>query len=207
MNNRLLALVIGLLFIVGFYFKLSTPSQERIALSTESTVLAFGDSLTYGFGAVESAYPKQLAELIEREVINAGISGEVSSVALLRLPRLLELYHPDLVILCHGGNDILRHASKQQLKVNLFKMVSLIKKSGAEVLLVGVPGFGLFGIATLPLYEEVAEEANLLYEGEVLEKIENNPSLKSDRIHPNAKGYKMMVEAFATLLRDQGLLE
>ena len=206
-NTRRFALVVALLFITGLYFKFSTPTQERASLSTEATLLAFGDSLTYGFGAVDAAYPKQLAGLIGRDVINAGISGEISAEGLLRLPKLLEEYHPDLVILCHGGNDILRHASKAQLKRNLLAMVSLIKKSGSEVLLVGVPGFGLFGVTTLDLYDEVAEEANLLYEGKVLEQIENNPTLKSDRIHPNAQGYAMMAEAFASVLDENMLLE
>lgn len=85
-------------------------------------------------------------------------------------------------------------------------IVQLPRKSGAQVLLVGVPGFGLLGLSTVSLYDEVAAEQDVLYEGAVLEKIENEPSLKSDRIHPNAAGYGMMAEAFAVILRESGAL-
>jgi len=144
--------------------------------------------------------------MIGRKVINAGISGEVSATGLKRLPKLLAKHQPALVILCHGGNDILRRYSKETLKSNLRKMIALSRANGAQVLLVGVPGFGLLGLSTVPLYEELAEEENVLYEGSVLEMIENEPNLKSDRIHPNAMGYKVMAEAFKELLHENGLI-
>ena len=58
----------------------------------------------------------------------------------------------------------------------------------------------------MPLYEEVAEEQNVLYEGAVLEKIENDVSLKSDQIHPNALGYALMAKSFAKVLKESGVL-
>jgi len=203
---QLSALIIGLVFALSFILGSTSTTVEVEKLTQEAVVLAFGDSLTYGNGAVSQAYPVQLQEIIGRKVVNAGISGEVSSSGLQRLPHLLELHHPKLVILCHGGNDILRRYSKIDLKNNLIKMIDLSQASGAQVLLVGVPGFGLLGLSTVTLYEEVAQEQNVLYEGSVLETIESAPSLKSDRIHPNGAGYKMMAEAFATLLRENGVL-
>ena len=191
----LLAVVLTLL-VLG----LNRETPSKIHLSEDAVILAFGDSLTYGYGAVNHAYPLELEMLLGRQVINAGVSGEVSTVGLNRLGQLLERYHPQVVILCHGGNDILRKSSKVLLKENLLKMVSLAQESGAEVLVVGVPGFGLLGARTLPLYKEVAEEKRTLYEGEILEMIEQNPALKSDQIHPNANGYKMMAAAFQNVL-------
>jgi len=205
-RTRSAALFLGLVLVLFFLFRSDTPSHERQKLSSDARVLAFGDSLTYGYGAADQSYPKQLQTLIGRSVVNAGIPGEVSSAGLERLSTLLERYHPELVILCHGGNDILRRSSKEQLRSNLIAMIELSRESGAEVLLVGVPGFGLFGLNTVDLYEEIAEEKGVLYEGEILEKIESDPALKSDQIHPNALGYGLMAEAFEAVIKENGLL-
>lgn len=205
-KTRLLAFFIGLLFVLFFLFRPDTATVQTQQLKQDAVVLAFGDSLTYGYGAVNQAYPTQLQTLIGRRVVNAGVPGEVSATGLRRLPKLLEMYHPSLVILCHGGNDILRRSSKERLRSNLIAMIKLSRENGAQVLLVGVPGFGLLGLSTVPLYEEVATEQDVLYEGAILEKIENEASLKSDQIHPNASGYGLMAEAFARILHERGVL-
>lgn len=204
-KTEVTALVMIIVVAIFLWFK---PTAVEISepLALDATVLAYGDSLTYGKGARSSAYPLVLERLINRRVINAGVSGEVSSSGLQRLGKVLKQYHPALVILCHGGNDILRRKSKEMLKENLRKMIALSKKSGAEVLLVGVPGFALLGANTLALYSELSEEESVMYEGEVLEKIENDSSLKSDQIHPNAEGYKMMAASFKAVLKEHGLI-
>lgn len=205
-KTRLLAFSLAFLLVIAFFFRLDTSTVQTQKLDSDAVVLAFGDSITYGYGAVGQGYPTQLQALIGRKVVNAGVSGEVSARGLQRLPKLLEMYHPSLVILCHGGNDILRRYSKEKLKANLVAMIRLSRKSGAQVLLVGVPGFGLLGLSTVPLYEEVAVAQEVLYEGAVLETIENEVSLKSDRIHPNGLGYGLMAETFAQVLRERGVL-
>ncbi len=205
-RTRLTALLLGLVLVLFFLFRSDAPGSNRQKLGTDARVLAFGDSLTYGYGAADQSYPKQLQTLIGRRVVNAGISGEISTMGLKRLPGLLERYHPALVILCHGGNDILRRSSKEQLRSNLIAMIELSRESGAQILLVGVPGFGMFGLSTVELYEEIAREKGVLYEGIVLEKIENDPALKSDQIHPNALGYRLMAEAFEEVIKENGLL-
>ena len=85
-------------------------------------------------------------------------------------------------------------------------MVRLSRESGAQVLLVNVPAFDMLGLKTVPLYAEVAREESVLYEGEALEKIENDPALKSDTIHPNALGYGQMAEAFMKVLKENGVI-
>ena len=205
-KTRLTALVILLAALILLYSRSDTDTVETRSLKKDAVILAFGDSLTYGYGAVDQAYPLQLEQMTGRRVINAGVSGEVSTDGLRRLPALLRAHHPALVILCHGGNDILRHHSKKRLEDNLVKMIGLARAEGAQVLLVGVPGFGLLGLSTVPLYEEVAKSQNVLYEGDVLELIESDPALKSDQIHPNGAGYRLMAEAFARLLREHGLI-
>ena len=205
-KTQLLAILTVLVAFMLVFFKTNAVDIKSERLASDMTILAFGDSLTYGKGAVTSAYPLVLEELTSRRVINAGISGEVSATGLRRFSRLLQKYHPSLVILCHGGNDILRRRSHDALKENLRKMIRLSKEHGAQVLLVGVPGFGMFGAKTLSLYKELATEESVIYEGEVLEKIENDASLKSDQIHPNAQGYRMMAEAFNRVLKEHGVI-
>ncbi|MDO9267202.1 MAG: GDSL-type esterase/lipase family protein, partial [Sulfurimonas sp.] len=132
--------VIVLIFLVAT--RESKSNLSYIELKRDATILAFGDSITYGYGVMQKdSYPSQLQKKTGLRVINAGISGEESLEGLQRLSTLL-VNKPDLVILCHGGNDILRKRSDEKLKTNLIEMINLIKKSGAKVLLVGVPNFG-----------------------------------------------------------------
>jgi len=208
MNRRRIVIISVLAFLVLlFAVKPDSANIQTTPLQSKESVLAFGDSLTYGSGAHPQSYPVQLQKLIQKEVINAGVPGETSSRGLKRLPSLLQKYHPKLVILCHGGNDIIRQQSKKTLKENLLKMIQMSKKIGAQVLLVGVPDFHRLGFTTDTLYEAVAKQENVLYEGEILSKIENDPTLKSDRIHPNAKGYALMAKAFATILKEHKIVE
>ncbi len=179
-------------------------SPRLTGLSSDAVVLAFGDSLTYGTNAERGeSYPAVLSRQLQREVINAGVPGEVSEAGLARLPALLEEYRPSLVILCHGGNDFLRRLDKQKLVGHLRKMVELAQDTGAEVVLVGVPQLGLL-LSTDPLYEELAEEFRLPYEGEVLSDLLRDREFKSDQIHPNAEGYAVMAEKIAEVIREAG---
>ncbi len=180
--------------------KETKKDSKDIFLKESSVILAFGDSLTYGFGAdYESSYPKYLERKTGLKVINAGINGEISSEGLIRLPDFLES-KPDLVILCHGGNDILNKLSSSELKENLLAMIELIQKSGAKVLFVAVPDFSLLNFSKDSLYEEIANETEVLYEDEVLMHIQLNRALKSDYVHPNEKGYELMADAFIEVL-------
>ena len=163
----------------------------------DAVILAFGDSLTYGTGAPKGqSYPDRLAALLNRQVINAGIPGEVSSAGLTRLPALLDEHQPALVILCHGGNDFLHRGNPGVVEKNLRKMIELSRAAGADVLLVGVPDFNLM-LSTHPLYEKLAENMVIAFEGEIIEQLLGDRSLKSDQIHPNAQGYRLLAEAIS----------
>ena len=164
-------------------------------LPANAVVLAFGDSLTHGNGAPPGeAYPAVLAGLLNRTVINAGVPGEVSAAGLARLPRLLEAHRPQLVILCHGGNDFLRRLDRAETAANLTAMVEQIKASGADVILVGVPEFG-FVLNPPKFYGELAERFAIPYEAEIVSDLLGDRDYKSDTIHPNAAGYRRMAEA------------
>lgn len=180
---------------------------ELSPLNGDAVILAFGDSLTRGSGADEGeSYPAVLERLSGRRVINAGIPGELSSEGRQRLPRVLERERPDLLILCHGGNDILRGHDADTAAANLADMVRMARERGIEVLLVGVPERSLMFHGTADFYYEVAEDTAVPLESEAIAHIIGEPSLKSDRIHPNAAGYRYLAEAIDRLLRAAGAL-
>jgi len=178
--------------------------QPRIApLNSDSVVLAFGDSLTAGTGAEPAqSYPTRLAARLGCRVINAGEAGELSDQGLARLPGLLAAHRPQLVILCHGGNDLLARREPAAIRSNLEAMIRLIREQGAEVIMIGVPKPGLI-LRSHPLYREVADRHRVPFEGKILARILSSRSLKSDYIHPNAEGYRRMAESIEQLIRRQ----
>ena len=183
-------------------------APPRLAkLPADGVVLAFGDSLTHGTGArAEASYPAVLQELIGRRVVRAGVPGEVTAQGLARLPGLLRERAPDLLVLIHGGNDLLQRKSPKRIAVNLRAMVHLARERGVAVVLIGVPNLGLVLGRSAGFYEDLAEELALPYDGEALPTILKRPGLKSDAIHPNAQGYRRLAEAVADLLRRSGAI-
>lgn len=176
-------------------------------LPGNARILAFGDSLTVGVGAIESAaYPAELQRLTGFEVINAGISGETSSEGRVRLESVLDRYDPDLVILCHGGNDFLRRQDTTFTKANLAAMIELMQSQGIEVALIGVPEPGLF-LTSASLYNELAEQYGVPIDNDIMADLQGNQQLKSDRVHLNAEGYRQFAAAVAKLLSDAGAIQ
>lgn len=175
-------------------------------LAADSVVLAFGDSITAGTGAgAGESYPDVLGSLIGRKVINGGVPGEVTAEGLARLPELLERHQPALLILCHGGNDLLRRSDQRQAADNLRAMIRLAQERGIAVLLVAVPTPDL-SLKPPPFYGELAAEFGIPIEAKILAKILGKGSLKSDYVHPNAAGYRQLAEALAALLKKSGAI-
>jgi len=110
------------------------------SLSESSVVVAFGDSLTFGTGTDPAeSYPCVLSKLLRCRVVNAGVSGEVTSSGRQRLQTVLEREKADIVILCHGGNDMVQKLDQTVTVGNLDAMISFAKRTGADVVLIGVP--------------------------------------------------------------------
>jgi len=174
-------------------------------ISKNSRILAFGDSITYGTGAgPEESYPSALSNLLGCEVINAGIPGEMTKEGVERLPSLLEEYNPDVVIICHGGNDLLGQRNNNSIENNLENMIIAAKNSNCDVILVGVPSPALI-LHPPEFYKKIAKKYNIPYEGKIISNILNSPSLKSDPIHPNANGYRKLAEALKKIFVRQKL--
>jgi len=175
-------------------------------LAADAVVLAFGDSLTYGTGArAAESYPAQLESLIARRVVRAGVPGEVTPAALQRLPAMIEQHAPKLLLLCIGGNDFLRNMSQASAARNVREMVRIARDRGIDVVLIGTPEKGIM-LSPPAFYAEIAEAYSIPYEGKIVGQVLRDSSLKSDAIHPNAQGYRLIAERIAELLRDEGAI-
>jgi acyl-CoA thioesterase I len=196
-----MALLVG---IKHFIFSQKPPElylEDRV-------ILAFGDSLTYGYGAsMEQSYPKQLQNLLGREVINAGVPGEVSAEGLKRLPKLLEQHNPSLLIVCHGGNDILKKKELEELHSNLEKMILIAQSHSTPVILIAVPEFGLLHLTPPALYHDLSKKYSLPIEENILSDLLHDNRYKSDLIHLNEAGYEKMAKAVEKVVREQYRME
>ena len=172
--------------------------QEGITqLRPNDVILAFGDSLTLGVGArPELSYPRQLAIFLSRTVTNAGVSGETSAEGLSRLPGVLDKVEPKLMILCHGGNDILQKLDRDQLQANLRGMIIEAQQRGIAVVMIAVPQLG-FGLQDVPLYKDLADELKIPLVPDALRKLLSEQQYKSDPVHLNGQGYRKLAEAVA----------
>lgn len=175
-------------------------------LADDAVILAFGDSLTFGYGAQpEESYPAVLEKLTSRRVVNAGVNGDTTTDGLRRLPRILNDVRPDLTLLCLGGNDMLQKVPDQAIAENLLKLIGMIRESGSEVMLLAIPRPGLF-VSAAPFYEEVADASGAPLDNEIFIEVYKDPALKSDYIHPNARGYAQAAQGLAEMLKRRGAL-
>jgi len=181
----------------------TTPSAVAAAPQKAASpiIICFGDSLTAGIGAEAGMdYPAQLAKMLDKPVINEGISGDTTATALRRLNRDVLSAEPDVVLITLGGNDLKNGIAKKNAFNNLKYIVETIQKQGARVIIGGLkfPGrdYG-FGQG----YEDLAQQTGATLIPNIFEGIVDNPDLMSDPIHPNADGYRIVARRFYTALR------
>jgi acyl-CoA thioesterase-1 len=186
-------------------------AQRFPAVAAGSTVLALGDSLTFGTGApADAAYPAQLAALTGWNVVNAGVPGDTSARARQRLPHLLAEHHPGLVVLSIGGNDFLRQIPEADTRANVAAMIEDSRHAGAQVVLVAVPRpavmAALFGsLDDHPLYEALAAEHRVPLFAGGWSAVLSDSALRADRIHANAAGYLRFARGLHANLREAGI--
>jgi acyl-CoA thioesterase-1 len=184
------------------------------ALGAGQTIVVVGDSLSSGYGiAAGQSWVAMLEDRLQAEgygyqVVNASIAGDTSSGGLARLPRLLELHDPELVVIELGGNDGLRGQPVATLRSNLTKMIELSRASGAEVVLAGIqipPNYGpAYTQALAAVYAELAERFDAsLIEFLLADVALNRELMQPDGIHPNAAGQEIV---FANVWRVLGPL-
>ncbi|UCG08178.1 MAG: arylesterase [Desulfobacterales bacterium] len=187
-------LIVGILFL-GYVVFFPSPGVGPHK-SNYQTIICFGDSLTYGTGASQGMdYPSQLSQMLNKPVINAGVPGDTTGRALMRLERDVISKNPDIVLITLGGNDLKNGVSKDTAFHNLREIVESIQKQGATVIIGGLKfplqdrGFGKG-------YQELADQTGAVLIPNIFEGIMGNRKLMSDPIHPNDAGYKMIAQQF-----------
>jgi acyl-CoA thioesterase-1 len=185
---------------------------QYAAVPQGTTVLILGDSLSYGTGANKGEdYPSLLTKTTGWNIINEGVPGDTTAGGLARLPDLLEVYQPKLLIVELGGNDLLRKTSPTEITQNLNSILGLAKARGIQTILVAIPEISALkaavgSLSDHPLYEKLAKETNTPLIAEVFSDVLSDRALKADQIHANAKGYAVVSEKFGEKLRDLGYL-
>jgi acyl-CoA thioesterase I len=180
------------------------PAAPAAPKKSLPKIIAFGDSLTAGYGLpIEQSYPSLLQMRLDRdgleyEIVNAGVSGDTSAGGRARIDWALE-GDVRIVILELGANDILRGQSIPAMKENLSVIIELVKARGAEVLLAGMEAPTNMGVqyrkAVHDAYQSLAREHNVRLVPFFLDRVAGIESLNlPDRIHPNAEGTKIVAE-------------
>ena len=180
---------------------LSVPQTN----SGKPKIVAFGDSLTAGFGLTEKeSYPYLLqqklnADGFDYEVINAGVSGETSLGGLERVDWVLEQENVSVLILELGANDLLRHVPAAKMKENLSKIIERAQARKITVLLCGMlapPTMGAqYQRDFTSAFPDLASRYKVVFLPFILENVALNPKLnQADGIHPNSEGEKIMTE-------------
>ena len=169
------------------------------------TVMVLGDSISAGYGIepqqawvnllqkrLDQQYPKQ------HKVVNASVSGETTSGALARLPKLLQTHKPNVVVIELGGNDGLRGQPPQMIQKNLAQLIQQSQKANATVVVLGMkmpPNYGTaYSKAFENNYKVVSQQYKVKLLPFFLEGVAGNKSLmQKDLVHPNAKAQSILL--------------
>ncbi|MBV9463004.1 MAG: arylesterase [Verrucomicrobiae bacterium] len=164
-------------------------------------IVAFGDSLTAGYGADQGeSYPEVMSKILGEPVINRGVSGNTTADGLQRLDSDVLASNPRLVVVWLGANDELQQLPVADAEKNLGEIVDRLKARGVFVILVGVPD-----IPFRPSYNdrirELARAKKCVYIDKPMAGILGDREMKSDEVHPNANGYALIAERFAVVVK------
>jgi acyl-CoA thioesterase-1 len=200
-------LVVGLLLAGIYFFVPSVQANEANTRGQEKTVLIVGDSLsaeyglTRGTGWVDLMAQQAKKESIDVKWVNASISGDTTSGGVTRLPSLLKLHQPSLVVIELGGNDALRGLDMGMTQANLMSMVKASQTAGAKVLVIAMqvpPNYGANYLKQMSAaYEKVSQNSGAQLTQQLLKGVADDPDplkwFQADRIHPNEKAQPMMM--------------
>ena len=179
-----------------------TATERPTVQDSRPVILAFGDSLTAGYGVPRgSGYPELLQRKLDAlgykyRIVNMGISGDTTSGGRARIQAALNVM-PSIVVLELGANDGLRGMPTAQMQANLEEMITALQKTGAKVGLAGMTLPRNYGAAYVQSFEEVfrslAKKHSLPLIPFFLEGIAGNPKYTlDDFLHPNADGYVLV---------------
>jgi len=198
-------LMVFLIWVLFLFF------SANLTGGSSPVILAFGDSLTAGFGVPDAeSYPARLQNILIKngyphKVINAGVSGDTTAGGVRRIKWLMK-NNPEIVILELGANDGLRGLSLQEMGSNLEKIIFVCKESGAEVLLTGMKAPPNYGEEYTVEFEEtffrLADKHKLPLVPFFLEGVAGvRQHTQPDGIHPVGSGYEIVVQTIWKYLK------
>jgi len=181
------------------------------AMAKDATIVIVGDSLSAGYGMeLSESWPSLLQQRLNQHghayrVFNSSISGETTQGGLTRLPRLLDEYQPEIVLLELGGNDGLRGLPLDVTRKNLSAMIEQSLDAGAAVILAEMripPNYGrTYTEKFNGTYMEVAEQYGIVLLPFLLQEIALEPGMmQDDGIHPTAAAQPLIMEQVWTAL-------
>lgn len=184
---------------------LFTTMKINTSLANDYTILAFGDSLTAGYGlSPEQGFTHQLQQELKRQghnitVVNGGVSGDTTSGGLSRLEWVLASLKPDLIIVELGANDALRGISPDITRANMVKILAILEKAKLKTLVAGMVAPPNMGVEYGTEFNRIFPELALAYNDDLfpffLEGVAGNLELnQSDAMHPNAEGVAIIVK-------------
>lgn len=179
--------------LVAFYMFGREKTQIKNLGNPGESIVAFGDSLTYGHGAVrEQSYPALLARKTARPVVNLGLNGDTAAAAPRRLPDVLA-QNPYMVLIEFGGNDFMRGVALEQSVSAVEQMVDAVQAAGAVAVVVDTGGY--YGMKKYTkAYKKLAREKGAVFVPGILDGVFGQRGLMSDQIHPNARGYELVAD-------------
>ena len=195
----------NLIFRFIFFIGMIAAAFPAIVLSEEKPViLAFGDSLTAGWGVNEEEnYPSLLQMKIasagfSHKVVNAGVSGDTTAGGVRRI-RWLMKHKPEIVILALGANDGLRGQPADEMRRNLETMIRICREHSARILLAGMKALPNYGEDYMREFESVFPELAKKYSLEFLPfLLEGVAGVREhthpDGLHPVASGYRIVAD-------------
>ncbi|MFM7003160.1 MAG: arylesterase [Limnohabitans sp.] len=203
--NRLVVGLLAMGLSAGMSFaQMRTPTTP----TTAPKVLILGDSLSAEYGLTRgTGWVDQMAQQAQREsvavqLINASISGDTTSGGLTRLPSLLKLHQPHVVIIELGGNDALRGLDMNLTQANLLTMINASQATGAKVMVIAMqvpPNYGANYLKQMSAaYEKVSKTTGATLNQQFLKGVADDPDplkwFQADRIHPNEKAQPLMMK-------------
>ncbi|MDD4980238.1 MAG: GDSL-type esterase/lipase family protein [Candidatus Omnitrophica bacterium] len=199
LRNKIL--VIGLLGYCIIALCACAKKEIKNIDSQGVNIICFGDSITFGYGAQSGEdYPTAMAKLTVIPVLNMGIDGDTSVEALKRLNSDVLTRQPLVAIIEFGGNDFLRKIPQETTIVNVREMVEKIQAVGAMVAVVDI-STGPFLAEYRKGFSKICKEKGAIFIPGALSGIITNPRLKSDFIHPNCDGYKLIAQRIYKAVR------
>ena len=185
---------------LGYRALVSGP-EVRNARPAGENIICFGDSLTAGTGAIAGMdYPSQLARMIDRATINAGVPGDTTATALSRLEDDVLSRSPGIVLVTLGGNDLKNGVDREVFSRNLQSIITRVQDQGALVIVGGIE-LPLLDRGFKEIYQEVTRKTGAILIPNIFQGVMGRRELMSDPIHPNDTGYTIIAQRFHEAMR------